>query len=266
MICFQQFDSPYSSQPLNCWATALAGVDTSINRAFKHSQWSLFKGYAFPCTHTLCADKGRSLEMALACLHDLQLHTAPLPHIQQWKSYLCQVAFELEFIRPNTRNKTWSPVGSNRKLSHTTRCNAKSRETAKEIFTIKAPAKGEICSLTWNGHMIWCPGQIDFPSIDCQLVIWDVQEHGFRLELITLDQCVLEDTWWTTDGVMTQERKRHPYVVAFHSILADWPVGSSIWDRVMLERVETLAAKFYCQTFFDYFGRAACAPHVFPLA
>lgn len=317
-VRFQRPESPYSSQPSDCWANALNQVDTNPVRIIDHPQRSIFKGYAFPIAHILCADEGKSMEMVLAWLvvrtrwmshlSSFQSRTIPLPHSHQWRMYLRDIALEFEFLRPDTRKQRPPPQDTG-KLSHTARRNAKSREAAKDIFSVRTPTKGAIQSLNWNGRVVWRPGQIDFPPTDRQLVVWDVQEHNFHLELLNLDRCVLANVWRTSDGALLRERKirsvfvhesilsadlpphpcgfssnnweeRRPYIEAFCSVLVDWPkappplhssivadnegAGPSPWSRVAVERSECLAAAFYCQTFFDYFGRAACIPHLLP--
>jgi len=76
---------------------------------------------------------------------------------------------------------------------------------------------------------------------------------------------------------------RYEYVEAFREVLATWPgagaqtlqtmsavcreggrVSEAYWDEV--HAVERVAYRFYCQTFFDYFGRAPTVPHVLPSA
>jgi len=74
---------------------------------------------------------------------------------------------------------------------------------------------------------------------------------------------------------------RYEYVEAFHEVLATWPGAgaeslrsmSAVWregQRVSgaesdeVYAVERVAYRFYCQTFFDYFGRAPTVPHVLP--
>lgn len=319
---FQQPTSPYSSQPLEFWANALAGVNrkSTVLAATTPAcpQHQYFKGYAFPNAHILSADQGKSMGLTLAwlavrtrwmsALSNLAPRSLPLPHSQQWKSYLYGVGVDLEFLQTDSRKGSQShPQGpNNKKSSHSSRRLEKSKAMANEIFTIQKPYKQEFRSLTWNGHVVWRPGHTDFSQVDRQLVAWDVQEHNFHLELLNLDRCVLETAWRTTDGAHLRERKiravfphecltfaeipsdsvglsstkweeRRLYVEAFRCVLVDWPGApselilgipdeTSVWARVAVERTETLTARFYCQTFFDYFGRAACIPHILLLS
>ncbi|XP_006460513.1 hypothetical protein AGABI2DRAFT_68342 [Agaricus bisporus var. bisporus H97] len=75
--------------------------------------------------------------------------------------------------------------------------------------------------------------------------------------------------------------KRCPFVEAFQNIVMDWPGdvprlltqhsfssnvnGQVYWHRLMMEKVERLAAGHYCQAFFDHFGRAPSIPRIFPV-
>lgn len=72
------------------------------------------------------------------------------------------------------------------------------------------------------------------------------------------------------------------FIEAFRAVLIDWPspiakklaslqfkktVGTkTLWHQDTLLQAEAMSSRFYCQTFFDYFGRAPCLPHTFPMA
>lgn len=74
---------------------------------------------------------------------------------------------------------------------------------------------------------------------------------------------------------------RCSFVEAFRRLLADWPGetprslaalefrkqvdGEEIWNFDVMHVVERMAFSFYCQTFFDYFGRAPTIPHTYPV-
>ncbi|KDR65452.1 hypothetical protein GALMADRAFT_81847 [Galerina marginata CBS 339.88] len=137
-------------------------------------------------------------------------------------------------------------------------------------------------------------------------VVWDLGEHNFRLELLTLDQCVIPRDAMTdseraerddmvyacfpnkfpvTQDFPTKDEglgaahweSRKSYVEAFALLLAVWPgreggrlkflcqrgqaLGSrSLLVREQIEGLEKVAFPFYCQTFFEYFGRAPTIP------
>jgi hypothetical protein len=71
---------------------------------------------------------------------------------------------------------------------------------------------------------------------------------------------------------------RMPYVENFRVLVSDWPGESAALlkdikvlaspfftpRRSDVDKVEVLLTHFYCQTFFDYFGRAAITPHRIP--
>jgi hypothetical protein len=72
---------------------------------------------------------------------------------------------------------------------------------------------------------------------------------------------------------------RLPYVENFRVLVSDWPGDQAITLKKMkvlsspfftqshydVERVERIVVPFYCQVFFDYFGRAPITPHRIPL-
>lgn len=72
-------------------------------------------------------------------------------------------------------------------------------------------------------------------------------------------------------------KSRIVYVEAFRRLLMDWPASPDTDDIALLAEVklaydgekrvravECAIFQFYCQTFFDYFGRAPCLPHHLP--
>lgn len=72
------------------------------------------------------------------------------------------------------------------------------------------------------------------------------------------------------------------YVEAFRLVVMDWPgetpftfgplqfhkqIGDKVvWDFSLMHDFERCAYRFYCQTFFDYFGRAPTIPHTLPFS
>jgi hypothetical protein len=73
---------------------------------------------------------------------------------------------------------------------------------------------------------------------------------------------------------------RLPYVENFRRVASEWPGEPAVRLKQMcsltspyftskrsdVERVEQVLVPFYCQTFFNYFGRAAITPHRIPPA
>ena len=142
-------------------------------------------------------------------------------------------------------------------------------------------------------------GSIELPNDLVRDILWDLYEQNFRFELLALDKCVLprlamseearsarEDMLSSLflDGLVILHRlpmqdsslgaremmKRKPFIGAFYMFLSAWPGAASyrIFTSAQLsddnlQEAEESASRFYCQTFFDYFGRAACVPHAF---
>ncbi len=142
-------------------------------------------------------------------------------------------------------------------------------------------------------------GAIDLDNHLVCDIVWDLYEQNFRLELLALDRCVLPRLAMSEeaksaredmvarlflDGLVILHRlpgqdsglgardmmKRKPFISAFYVFLSVWPGAASykIFSSAQLsdenlQEAEKSASQFYCQTFFDYFGRAACTPHAF---
>jgi len=142
-------------------------------------------------------------------------------------------------------------------------------------------------------------------------VVWDLFEHNWRLELLSIDHILLPRTTMTASQRMEREglmlevlprglfvmltpsvkdeglaarrwEDRAEYVEVFRVLLASWPVpGAEVlgqmsaghWDepsfsfctnQLVVEAVERVAYRLYCQTFFEYIGRAPTIPCSLP--
>ncbi|KAF5362322.1 hypothetical protein D9756_002850 [Leucocoprinus leucothites] len=324
---FKETYSPYSSEPLMHWKTALEKVDTNPEKVIEHPLLHLFRGYAFPPPHMFCRNnEALSIGLMTAWLIIRPSWTSlindpkrmlPLPTPQQWRNYLYDLALRLELTIPDTRtSKNVDPelpgaaadLGSSKttepeliKSTHSRRRAKKQYQQTVDIFTISIPPKDALQAIEWNDHIVWRNRTANFTNLDRKLLSWDSQEHNFRLELWTLDRCLLVDIWKTPDRRVVREeqhralwpndvifssklpqsskgisshnwRERCHFFQAFQKILVDWhnvpqelsTIGSAGWDVNILEKAESLAAEFYCQTFFNYFGRAPCVPHSIP--
>jgi len=315
------------SRPLDSWKNALKNVIKDRSRIIQHDNLLTFRGYAFPPSHIFCADNvAHGLDRMLAWLvvrtswmatvGDETSHDVPLPNPQHWREYLRNIALQLELTQaddqvqntPNTAPSVTHKSKSRQNCSAARK--AKYKQAVTDIFAINVPSKEILQRISWNGRVVWRPDYIDFPILERKLLVWDAQEHNFRLELMTLDRCLLGHIWSTSEGAAMREqmfsalwpndvifmaelpvqaqgisaadwRSRCSFVETFRRIIMDWPgttpqalstlsfhscvEGEDVWDRVGMEKVERMAASHYCQTFFDYFGRAACIPHILPV-
>ncbi|KAF9442096.1 hypothetical protein P691DRAFT_682204 [Macrolepiota fuliginosa MF-IS2] len=318
---FEEPGSPCMAKPLDVWRDALAAVDVAESRVVDHPDLQLFRGYAFPPPRLFCTPNDEySLEMMLGWLvvrtswmqTICQGRDTPLPNPHQWRNFLRDVARGLELIRPDTRKRAPSAAMTSQASPSTSRPlgrGAKSKEAAKDIFTIHVPSRRALQRIIWHDRTVWQRDSLDFPPLNRRLLVWDVQEHNFRLEFLTLDRCVLPDVWkspvgaairhqkldamWPNNFILMDElptdpsgltakdwKDRYRFIEAFRLIIMDWPGqipeelsrftchqkvnGATAWDVSTLERIERLASKHYCQTFFDYFCRAPSVPHVLP--
>ncbi|XP_006454203.1 hypothetical protein AGABI2DRAFT_60941, partial [Agaricus bisporus var. bisporus H97] len=309
---FRPLLSPYSSSTIDPWAHALLRVKIDTSRLSNHPGAALFKGFAFPDSHIFLDDnndKAVGLVIAwltiraswMATLNEVNPRDLPLPNPQQWRSFLHDISLDLELVQPDTRNKMPKELPPDHKPARSSRRNAKSKAVAEKIFNVSIPGKQALHFVKWNNHTVWTRDRIDLAPLDRRLVIWDIQEHNFRLELFTLDKCLLSESWAMTEGASLRERKLHTvfcqetilmmdlpentanlasphwkdrrvFVEAFHSVLLDWPgaIGLNLASEKSVDNenlwleVERVAFRFYCQSFFDHFGRAPSVPHSFP--
>ncbi len=284
----------------------------------RHPQRALFRGYAFPDPPIFLAEGGKGAEMALAWLvirapwmatfTGIEPRECHLPNPQQWRPYLRGLALDYELVRQDERRAI--PSQPTNPTTRVGRRHQKTRDAAKDIFFIGKPSSDVVTSLSWNGRVVWTPGNADLLLADHRLVVWDSHEHNFRLEMFSLDRCVMFEDWADPQKRANREQKlravfyqevmlmatiptdlttiasadardRCDYVDAFRHVLMDWPgedpltfgayrlrsevQGKTIWDFALMRAVEKRLYSFYCQTFFDYFGRAPTIPHTLPL-
>ncbi|KAF9442935.1 hypothetical protein P691DRAFT_797781 [Macrolepiota fuliginosa MF-IS2] len=273
---FQSTELPYSSKPLEVWKDALAC-------------------YTVPPLHIFCGeDDKKTTDLMLGWL------VVCISWMGTLSGAVSCVALGLELTQPDSCKLPSASPAPAKELSCLTCCSTKSKEAAKEIFTIHIPSRKALQFMAWHDHVVWQHGQLDFP------------EHNFHLEFLTLDHCILASAWVEMEGAAVQEvkfngmwpdeavimaelledgsiriavedwKKRAQFTEALHNIIIDWPGeipgqlsqlsfhqqtnGQDIWDKSVMKKVEALASKHYCQTFFDYFGQAPCIPCTFPTA
>ncbi|KAF9231393.1 hypothetical protein BU15DRAFT_82460 [Melanogaster broomeanus] len=165
-------------------------------------------------------------------------------------------------------------------------------------YNIKAE---ELAAVTWRDTVL---DLRDFNSVKTetqQKIIYDLYDHSFRFELLMLDLYLCANAWvedadsrlvritaifngevelaqWANpfpernEGLMaTNYRDRVPCIEAFRVLLSAWPSAPSfspLSPNPSLDNTHTLEkqlAAYYCQTFFDSYGRPPILPHHIPV-
>jgi hypothetical protein len=137
------------------------------------------------------------------------------------------------------------------------------------------------------------------PSVEvCQEILWELYKLNFRFELLALHhraQLVVDDLPQHQDRVLAcfpghvpllvadlslanqgltapSTAERAPYLLALRQLMKDWkgnaPSQIGLEEKHVeqysedeLTALEQAVAKFYTQSFFNFFGRAAIVPH-----
>ena len=155
-------------------------------------------------------------------------------------------------------------------------------------------------SVFWRGRWLM---QEDIAHLEPGIIVeilWDLYKHNWRLELVSLDRVVVPSMWLpreaqnqdallkslfhNNDYLVSQFLNSNhgltamvwkdwvPYLKIFHKIMLSWPgfplSGNSLklTSPAEVTFIKKFLANFYCQTFFDFFGRAPITPHRLPLA
>ncbi|KAJ3567227.1 hypothetical protein NP233_g6498 [Leucocoprinus birnbaumii] len=289
---FKPSISPNSSSSTPEWVEALRNVNSDQARCIDHSHEFLL---AWIAIHTVW----------ITTFTGFESRHVPLPGPQLWRTYLRDIALDLELVRKDNRRHTPQVPSSSR-----TSCrNQKSRDVIKDIFCIQKPVKESLTFLLLGERTIWTPGNVRLEPTDFKLVVWDSHEHNFRAEFMSLDRCIMANAYKDIGAGNSREHKlqgvffdgatfmtscpagfksiasgtpedRCAFVKAFCDVLSDWPgetprllaslvfhkkqSGKDTWDFGIMCTAERRAYQHYCQTFFDYFGRAPTIPHTCP--
>jgi hypothetical protein len=145
-------------------------------------------------------------------------------------------------------------------------------------------------------------GKINIEEGLAREIVWDAFEHCWRMELLSLDRTIWPRRNMTAAGRLEREamvvdvfprgllimhqvsardeglgakdwKNRRGYVEAFQLLLRDWPGAPATLTSMPLDSssnaanlaaVEAVAYTFYCQTFWNYAGRAPSVPHILP--
>jgi hypothetical protein len=218
---FTDLAGPTAMKNPAAWRRALQAVVVDVERVIDHPDQHIFRGYAFPPPHVFCSsDSQNPLELMLAWIvvrpswmEKFSGEAASvLPNPQQWRNYLRDKALDLELVRKDTRKKNTvaaPPLSSTSKGVPRSRSrNGKLKDAAREIFTNEVPSSDKVTSLTWCKRTVWERGRdVEFPLSYQQMLVWDVQEHNFRLELMTLDQAIVPEIWKSPEAKAARVEK-----------------------------------------------------------
>ncbi|KAJ3566228.1 hypothetical protein NP233_g7127 [Leucocoprinus birnbaumii] len=228
---------------------------------------------------------------------------ATLPSPQQWRSYLRELALDYELVRKDERkfhNSIVQGMSRQARRNQWQREAAKEIFTApkpiRDLVT-SIPWNGHAVwtptnlSLLDNDYRlaVWDSHEHNFRaeliSLDRCVMrdAWkDGKEREHKIRAIFYDKTIFMMQVPSRFKSIASERAtdRCTFVEAFRTLVTDWPgeipkklaalefrkeVGFEVvWDFDLMGTVEVMAFKYYCQLFFDYFGRAPTIPHSLP--
>jgi hypothetical protein len=297
---------------IEAWVQALQSVNTDPQRI----NGKQLKGYAFP-------DPGLFISTISTTKREVYLAT----WLSSRAAWMCGMSKQLwpeggcptrvpaqlwrDFLRRGCFPETADSISSTPSQTHQAdTCPATSRRTKaqrrnQEVTKIFRDHTGEdlkdVDGVYWRGQRL---SKDDFTHLEPGVlseILWDLYEHNWRFDLLTLDRVVNPSLWrgeeahnrdvlikslFHNQSYLITEfpqsnvgisaslwKDRSPYISILRQILSSWPswphLPHSVRERklVTLEDaniVERGLADIYCQTFFDIFGRAPVTPHRFP--
>lgn len=267
-------DVPFAPLPISAWSSALADVDDDPSRVDERYRSPNDRKYVFPepgiFLGTNPVRRGKYLStwksIEPACLHRLLSSTAPPLSNQEWRDIL---------------------VGSLEFKSSTSAC-AKAQEQASHLLG------SAMADLDLNHDS----SDTSPPSIDdseAQAILWRLSELNFRFEFLALhkragpagcsalkyDQVICDALQVNSLQVVDMDTARQglhssdwfsrlPALLRIAAIMRLWSGDKPLpvlQDRPLVEyserdtsTLEDAVARFYTDTFFRYFGRAAVIP------
>lgn len=236
----------------------------------------------------------RSSWLILSSADEDRIHPGP----QDWKDFLnFKVGRLLDFVAAPAETPVDSKPAPKRR-----------RTASPSAIDVSFPKVKGSLPIQWKGAKLTESGNRDnleapvSPEVFRQ-VVWDLIEHNFRFELLSLDRAIHPRRYMTPPDSLHRDtlvsacipgrslvmkdfpnddfglgassvEKRWKYVEALRVVMLTWPGPSAgallrmkltCADQALCAKVEAVAYPFYCQTFFDYFGRAATVPHQLPV-
>ena len=273
------------------------------------------KGYAVLDPHQIVGEKIKAERVSKTIISWLFVRSAWLsrtttndadnvvfmPNPQQWRDYMMKVGKSTGLEPPAAEGRTTS---------------RKDRATGFDQFHATLGFNGNPMDVYWGGVLAgtaanFVSGKLSLSHGTAREVAWDLFEHNWRLELLSIDRVLLPRATMTAaqrtereglvlevlprglfvmltpsvkdEGLAARRwEDRMEYVEAFRVLLSSWPVpgaevlgqmsagrldtssNSFYSDRLTVEAVERVAYRLYCQTFFEYTGRAPTIPFSLP--
>jgi hypothetical protein len=288
---------------IESWVVALQSVDKDSGRI--RDSASKMKGYRFPDPGLFISTSLKNVYLATwlsarpAWMWGMAKEISPagsgpvrVPS-QWWRDFLRRGCFPTD---PSSHALVTSKAKTTKGPSKTELRN----KDVTRIFCHHMGAELKIVdSVFWRGKQLTQEGiaRLD-PGVTAE-ILWDLYEHNWRLELVSLDRVVVLTLWWrgepqnrdslikslfhNNDYLVSQFptsdqglaalvwKDRAPYLKIFREIMSAWPgfprdaKGLKLTSPGEVAFVEKLLANFYCQTFFDFSGRAPITPHRLPL-
>src|SRR5262245_25469603 len=220
---------------------------------------------------------------------------------QLWRDFLRRGCFPETANSISATPSQTHEAGTRPVASRPTKAQQRNQEVTKIFHNHTGEDLKDVDSVYWRGKGL---SKDDFAHLERGVlseILWDLYEHNWRFDLLTLDR-VSNPFLWQGEAAYNRDalikslfhngsylvtefpksnigvsaslwKDRSPYISILRQILSAWPSWSDlppdIRDRHLVTQedvniVERGLANFYCQTFFNIFGRAPVTPHRFP--
>lgn len=288
---------------IEAWVAALQSVDKGSNRI--RDDANKIKGYRFPDPGLFISTSLRNVYLATwlsarpAWMWGMTKEILPagggpvrVPS-QWWRDFLRRGCF------PSDSSSHALATSKAKTTKGPSKTELRNKDVTR-IFRHHMGAEMKIVdSVFWRGKQLTQGDIAQLDPVVIAEILWDLYEHNWRLELVSLDRVVMPALWWpgeaedrdslirslfhNNDYLVSQFptsdqglaalvwQDRAQYLKIFREIMSPWPGFPPDAGHLKLTSpsevafVEKLLANFYCQTFFDFSGRAPITPHRLPI-
>ncbi|KAJ7440104.1 hypothetical protein B0H11DRAFT_2253265 [Mycena galericulata] len=269
---YQVFVSPYMAPTIPSWAAALAAVDRSQPSACGADPVNL---YVFPEPALLISSASRL---------DMYLH-----HYQLIRDALLYRMGDRDDLQAALKVSEWRDILQGKVVKQGKRGSlAEKRTTA--IEQVLGPAMRACGIDKYDGFPVDPKLVQETTHTRGKEITWELAEMNFRFELCTLDgrasglerpdECMKCFPGGLIGPELSEGKKgfaaiasseRLPYLLSLARLMLDWsyrPRPESLetagatadWNSNLISDLETKVARYYTQTFYHFFGRAAVIP------
>ena len=274
---FLHYDSPLMPLRIPAWSDALQAVDHDQHPISYNTCYVFPEAALFASTNESCGAKFFVTWVAIRPAWFSQMMSAQSPPTplsnQQWRNFLLDGLLSL----------------------------SKEPKLVRRCAEVRHILAGVLEELNMEFHSPVSNDFPDTPLAEAQELLWEMTELNFRFELLALDkrassfqrdederqamvlkcfpdtELLFADVGLANGGLQSLDSQvKLPYLLALKALLRDWDglkptplllpdlTSHDLYTELNVRQLEDSIARFYTQSFYHFFGRAATVPTRLP--